>query len=143
MTDESQGIARLGFGSLPEEKAYLMNVLLLAYLGDAVHTVYVRSQLCAGEHAGKPNQAHRSASGVVNARSQSRLYERIEPTLNERELSVLRRARNARSIQGAKHASSAEYHRATAVEALMGYLYLSGQGERLEGVLRAGMECEE
>ncbi len=143
MTEEAKEKGFLGFGSLSEEKAYLMNVLTLAYLGDAVQSVYVRARLCSETQIGKPNAAHRSASGVVNARSQALLYDRIEGLLSERELSVMKRARNAKNMQSAKHATASEYHRATGVEALMGYLYLSGQRTRLELILNVGMECEE
>ena len=103
-------------------------------MGDTVYDLYVRAQLLrAGGHVG---DMHRRAVKLVCARAQSRAFARVEPMLDDRERDVARRARNAHQSPP-KNADAAEYHRATALEALIGQLYLTGQTARLDELMRA------
>ena len=118
---------------MPEaESGRLYNSLELAYLGDAVYDLHVRRRLL--KTGGRLSQLHREAVSKVRASAQSLAFERVEPMLTDEELDIARRARNARQTPP-HNASHAEYHRATALEALLGYLYLSGRNERLEEIV--------
>ena len=107
--------------------------LELAYLGDALYELYVRRHLLGrGEHV---RQLHGRAIGIVCAQAQARALALVEPILTQQERDVARRARNARQTP-TKNAQTAAYHRATALEAVLGYLYLTGQQERLDDIMR-------
>lgn len=111
----------------------------LAHVGDAVFEILVRTWLCAhGRATGRG--MHRSAVQLVCAESQARRAERILPLLTQEESAVFRRGRNAhvRTVPG--HASRAQYGEATALEALLGWLYLSGQRQRINQLFCAMME---
>ena len=96
--------------------------------------------LLAGRGNAQVNRLHRKDSGLVNAGAQSKSLERIREALTEEELHVFRRGRNANSSTMAKHATMTDYRRATGFEALMGWLYLSGQTERMLELIRLGLE---
>ena len=114
--------------------------LELAYLGDALYELYVRRRLLAsGAHV---RQLHRRAVGIVCAQAQALALTRIEPLLTQAERDVARRARNAHQTP-TKNAQAAAYHRATALEAVLGYLYLTGQRERLDDIMRLILEDAE
>lgn len=112
--------------------------LTLAYIGDAVYELVIRSWL-VGRGNAQTNRLHKEASTLVNAAAQSALYERIRGELTEEETHILRRGRNANSATMAKHATMTDYRRATGLEALMGYLYLKGDTERLLELIRMGL----
>lgn len=113
----------------------------LAYLGDAVFELMVRAQLCLG---GKltSGKLHKAALGYVSAPAQAALSEKILPLLSEEEAEVFRRGRNSKPHSVPKAAKRSEYQRATALEALFGWLYLQGRTERLN-VLFAAMMIEQ
>ena len=106
--------------------------LELAYLGDTVYDLYVRRRLVVT--GGRMKDLHRAAVSQVRASAQSEALTRIESILTEEEQGVVRRARNAKQSVP-KSATPGEYHRATAFEALLGFLYLLGRYERLEEIL--------
>ena len=106
--------------------------LELAYLGDTVYDLYVRRRLVIT--GGRMKDLHRAAVSQVRASAQSEALTRIEAILTEEEQGVVRRARNAKQSVP-KSATPGEYHRATAFEALLGFLYLLGRYERLEEIL--------
>ncbi len=106
----------------------MLSPLVLAYIGDAVFELLVRERILKNEAVNKLN---RKASGIVKASSQSKMYDVLLPILDERELSVLKRGRNAKSNTKAKNQSIIDYRRATGVEALFGYVYLNGDMQRL------------
>lgn len=106
--------------------------LELAYLGDTVYDLYVRRRLVIT--GGRMKDLHRAAVSQVRASAQSEALSRVEDMLTEEEQGVVRRARNAKQSVP-KSATPGEYHRATAFEALLGYLYLTGRMERLEEIL--------
>lgn len=114
--------------------------LELAYLGDTIYDLHVRRRLVA--RGGRVQAMHRRAVALVNAHAQSEALSRIEDELNEEERSVVRRARNAHQTPP-RHADAADYHRATSLEALIGYLYLTGRTERLEQLLDTALPAEE
>ncbi len=102
----------------------------LAFLGDAVYELLVRQRLV--EQANMPvKQLHLLAVDKVRASFQSRACALLEPLLTEEELAVWKRGRNANGVKPPKHADAAEYRRATGLEALFGYLFLSGRQQRL------------
>lgn len=115
--------------------------LTLAYIGDAVYELVIRS-LLVGQGNAQANKLHKKASALVNAGAQSAAFERMREALSEEELHVFRRGRNANSATMAKHATMTDYRRATGFEALMGYLYLSGQTDRLLALIKLGLEEE-
>ena len=109
----------------------------LAYLGDPVYDLYVRSRLV--QRGGRMKQLHRQAVSVVCAHAQSEALRAIEERLTEEEQDVVRRARNCKQ-HPPRNADPAEYHRATALEALIGYLYVQGRSERLEALVNAALD---
>lgn len=128
------------FGGEPltEFKARQLGALELAYIGDSVYECQVRAKLIL-QGGGRMKALHRAAVNLVRASYQAAALKRIEPTLSELEAGVCRRARNAQSGSMPKHADPADYHAATAFEALVGYLYLSGQNERISEIVEAAL----
>lgn len=115
---------------VPKERASLMNPVVLAFVGDAVYTLLVRTELAANS-AAKANELNKRAAEIVSAHGQSGALERMLPLLTEEEDAVYRRGRNAKKTTRSKNASVADYVRSTGFEALLGYLYLTGQTERI------------
>lgn len=113
-----------------KERARQLNPVVLAFVGDAVYTLCVRQRLALG-FGYKTGELNKRASQIVSAHGQSSAAERILPLLHEDEEEIYRRGRNAKKPTKSKHATSAEYSRSTGLEALLGYLYLTGQTERL------------
>ncbi|MBR6767313.1 MAG: ribonuclease III [Clostridia bacterium] len=113
--------------------------LELAYLGDALYDLHVRKNLLA--RGGRVHALHKDAVKLVCAHAQSEALERLLPELTEQESAVVRRARNAHQAPP-RNANPADYHRATALEALLGYLYIMGQNERLEQILALALPEE-
>ena len=103
----------------------------LAYLGDAVHSLYVRRAVVAGRlsHAG---DLHEAGLCHVTAAAQAAAMARITPLLTEEERDVARRAHNSHHLRKPKHMTLADYRRATALEAVLGMLYYTGNTARLE-----------
>lgn len=112
--------------------------LTLAYIGDGVYELVIRTILVKKGNC-PVNQLHRHASSLVKAGTQSAMMEILEPMLTAEELSVYKRGRNAHSPTMAKHATMADYRRATGFEALMGYLYLKEDFSRIVELVRAGI----
>ncbi len=117
-----------------------LSPLALAFIGDAVHTAFVRKYVLLEENFNKPNNFHNAAKKFCNAKHQKEVLEKITEGLSEEELSVVKRAKNAKSKHTAAHASVEEYTKATAFEALVGYLYLSKNTERLDEILKKSIE---
>jgi len=109
----------------------LLPPLTLAYIGDAVYEIWVRSILL--DHGTrKAGELHKEAIAFVCASRQAALMEELLPLLTEAEESIFRRGRNAKSGHQPPNMSLADYHKATGLEALVGYWYLCGENERLE-----------
>ena len=112
--------------------------LTLAYIGDGIFDLVIRTILVKKGNC-PVNQLHRRASSLVKASAQSAMMEILEPVLTEEEHSVYRRGRNAHSATMAKNATMADYRRATGFEALMGYLYLKEDYQRMLELIRLGL----
>ena len=126
---------------LPEDQIRAISSIGLAHLGDAVYELLVRTWLCAqGKATGRG--LHRAAVALVRAPAQAERAERILPLLTEEELAVFKRGRNAHVHTVPRSASRADYLRATALECLLGYLYLQGRRERINQLFAAMMEEE-
>jgi ribonuclease-3 family protein len=126
-------------GALDKEQAKLINPVTLAFIGDAVYSLYVREKLVTAG-GGKAADFQRTASKVVSAHGQSGLLETLIPLFTEEESEIFRRGRNAKKATKSKNASPAEYNRSTGFEAVLGFLYLTGQDERIKTLLRADSE---
>ena len=121
----------LSFPQLTPDQARLLSPLQLAFVGDAVHAMIVRTHLIAQNL--KVHDMHVLATRSVNAVSQYQALQRVLPLLTEEENGLVRRGRNAHPHHGApKAASAGEYAGATGLETLLGFLYLTGQWDRLE-----------
>ena len=108
-----------------------LSPLNLAFIGDCIYEIMVREKLVCT--ANRPvNDLHRESVKYVSAKAQTQAFQRIEPMLTEEELAVFKRGRNAKVGHNPKSASQCEYHTATGVEVLFGYLYLTEQTERLQ-----------
>ena len=112
--------------------------LTLAYIGDGVYELIIRTILVKKGNC-PVNRLHKKASSLVKAGAQSASMVVIEEELTPEELSVYRRGRNAHSLTMAKHATMADYRRATGFEALMGYLYLKEDYTRMLTLVRMGI----
>ena len=116
--------------------------LVLAYLGDAVFEVVIRSMIVAGGNE-QVNHFHKKCSSLVNASTQARMIEYLMEDLTEEEEKVFRRGRNAKSYTSAKNASVRDYRMATGFEALMGYLFMEGRTERIFELIKKALQEEE
>lgn len=112
----------------------LPSSLALAFLGDSVHSLYVRT-LAVKSGLSRSKELHNFANGYVNAASQAKLYEKIKDRLTEDECDVFRRASNSGHLQKPKHMSAKEYRIATGFEAVLGMLKWLGAEERLKELL--------
>lgn len=119
---------------LTEKEAASLNPLVLAYVGDAVESLYVRHNL-AVSHDSKAGELHKLASERVNAKEQAVLADTVWDTLTEEEKSIFLRGRNGKAHHKAKNQTGADYRRATGLEAVLGYLYLTGNIERITKLL--------
>lgn len=112
------------------ENINLTNPSVLAFVGDAVYTLLVRESL---SNINRPSgKLHSSSVKLVNAAAQAEAFLVIEPILNETELTVFKRGRNFHTTTTPKNVTNAQYHTATGLECLFGYLYLDGKQERIE-----------
>lgn len=119
---------------LPADKVHNMNPVVLAFVGDAVYTLYVREKVVSsGDY--KTGALNKMAAQTVCASAQARLAEQISTFFTEAENDVFRRARNAKKTSRAKNASVADYNASTGFEAVIGYLYLTGNYARLDELL--------
>ena len=118
-----------------------LNGVQLAFVGDTIYDLYARTQVLE-EHDACVRELHRRAVAHVNARAQARAFAAVEPLLSEAEADVARRGRNAHS-RPPKNQDPGDYARATALEALCGYLYLMGRNERLDELMRVIRQEEE
>lgn len=121
-------------GASPKE----LSPLVLAYIGDGVFEMLVRTMVVAQANA-PVNTLHKKARRYVNAKSQSAFYFSIKELLNDEEQAVFKRGRNAKSFTVPKNADLTDYRHATGLEALFGYLYLSGSMDRLLLLYNAGI----
>ena len=127
--------------TLTEDELRAISAVGLAHLGDAVYEILVRTWLCAhGKATGKG--LHRATIELVRAEAQAIRAEAILPLLTEEEMAVFRRGRNANVNTIPRHASRAQYGTATALEALLGWLYLRGDKARVNELFLEMMKVE-
>ena len=107
--------------------------LTLAFLGDGVYGLLVRERLCECDRPA--GELHSRSVKLVNAVSQSRAFRLIEPMLSEEETAVFKRGRNAHTT-APRSCTPGEYHTATGLECLFGYLHLSGQTDRIDELFK-------
>ncbi len=120
-----------GDGFLPTNQ---YSALSLAYIGDSIYEIYVRSFLLSkSDH--KVNDLHKMATKYVCASAQSEFYHRIEGMLTEEETAVFHRGRNTKS-HPPKNAQVSDYRNATGIETLLGYLYLQNNSERISELMQ-------
>lgn len=122
---------------MDKSKAINVNPIVLAFVGDAVYSLFVREKLIF-ENDSKSGELNKLATKSVNACAQAEFIKDILPFLTKEELGVFKRARNAKKGTKAKHATVAEYNASTGFEALLGYLYLTGEYDRLNFLLNKG-----
>ncbi len=122
------------FPYLKGQDAKMFSPLALAYIGDSVYEVYVRSKVLEGGNT-PVNKLHKTSTGYVSARAQSKIIHALESQLSSEELAVYKRGRNAHSNTSAKNADIVDYRHATGFEALIGYLFISGDFERLNEII--------
>lgn len=117
-----------------ETEVNLMPPLVWAYVGDSVYEVFIRTHLVETTKL-KPHKLHIEAIKYVKAKAQAEKLEELQDILTEKEKEIVRRTRNTENHHVPKNADSSDYMYATAFEGLIGYLYLSGQTERLNEIL--------
>lgn len=135
MDESIHGLIAAAFPDEPLRDVEQIAPAVLAYIGDTVYDLYVRTALIHASAAGNHTLHLRSAERV-NAAAQAAAYRAVEPQLTEAERDIWRRGRNAHSGVVPRHASAADYRAATGFEALVGYLYLTGGDARLTELMR-------
>lgn len=116
-----------------------LSPLVLAYIGDSIYDLVIKTYLLDSKGNMPVNKLNKISSSLVKAQTQSEMIGKIEPMLNETEEGVYKRGRNAKSYTSAKNATIGDYRRATGFEALMGYLYLSGEYTRMLELIKAAL----
>ena len=116
------------------QDAKMLSPLVWAYVGDAVYELFVRTTLTNNSNS-KPNKLHIEAIKYVKAKAQANILSKISEKLTDEEKDIVRRGRNTENHHVAKNSNVADYAQSTAFEALIGYLYLTKQDERLKEIL--------
>ena len=117
-----------------ETEVNLISPLVWAYVGDSVYEVFIRTHLVETTKL-KPHKLHIEAIKYVKAKAQADMLEKLQDMLTDKEKEIVRRTRNTENHHVPKNADPTDYMYATAFEGLIGYLYLSGQTERLNEIL--------
>lgn len=123
---------------LPNHDIHSYSPLTLAYIGDGIYDLIIRSVI-VGQGNTRAGQLHQHTSHLVKAHTQAEMMEHLIPSLTEEENGYYRRGRNAKSPTMAKNATMADYRKATGFEALMGFLYLTDQYDRMIELIRIGL----
>ena len=113
--------------------------LSLSYIGDAIYEIVIRTIVMSAGNM-SVNKYHKKSSSMVKASAQKEVFEKIEPFLTDEEMAVYKRGRNSKSGSVAKNASMMDYRKATGVEALVGYLYLAGDMDRIIELIGIGFD---
>ncbi len=114
--------------------AKMLSPLVWAYVGDSVYELFIRTHLINNSNA-KPHKLHIESIKYVKAKAQADILKKIVDNLTDEEKDIVRRGRNTENHHIAKNANVADYSQATAFEALIGYLYLTKQDNRLKEIL--------
>ena len=121
---------------MEEMKPSLLSPLVLAYIGDGVYELYVRNRIISEHSDMPPHKLHILSTKHVKAHAQSSAMNVIESVLTETETAIYKRGRNAKSATAPKNADIVDYRKATGFEALVGYLYLQKDNERLKQIMQ-------
>ena len=116
--------------------------LALAFIGDSVFDLVIKSVIVEKANC-QVNKLQNKTSKIVRATTQALIVDALKDELSEEEANIYRRGRNAKPYTKAKNASYSEYCKATGLEALVGYLYLKGETERLVSLIKLGLENAE
>lgn len=127
---------------MKKEDVLQFSPLVWAYMGDAVYEKYIREYVIK-QGLCKNGLLHKKSIKYVSAKGQANILKVLEASLNEEELDIVRRGRNANPHSTAKNADIVEYKYATGFEALIGYLYLTEQQERLDKIMEKCVEIQE
>lgn len=119
---------------ITEKQARLMNPVVLAYIGDCVHSLYVREKLAFFSDA-KSGELNKREAKIVCATAQAAALNRILDLLTEEEQQIYKRARNSKKPSHSKNSSVGDYAKSTGFEAVIGYLFITGQLQRLNYLL--------
>ena len=119
-----------------------ISMLGLAHIGDGVYELLTRTMLCKQGHSAAA-KLHRLTVSYVNAPAQAAAVKQIMPLLTAQELAVYKRGRNAKVNSVPQKATEGEYHAATGLEALFGWLYLQGETQRIDSLFAAIMEDDD
>lgn len=125
-----------------EKEARLLNPLQLALIGDGVYELFIRNAILSNNLELSAHKIHVKAIGYVKAKSQSIIMHEIEDKLTENESYIFKRGRNAKSATVPKNADVRDYRMATGFEALIGYLYLIGDTERLKFIFNTAISID-
>ena len=117
------------------DNIFQMSAQKLAFLGDAVYELFVREKIVK-EHNLNIGELHKLKISKVCCEAQSEMVKKIESSLTEEELSIYKRGRNIKTGKVPKHVSAVQYHIATGLEALFGYLYLTNSIDRMHELLK-------
>lgn len=128
-------------GKLLESDVQMLNPLVLAYVGDSVYDTFVRTLLVSGGY-GQVAKLHKMSIEFVKAKAQADILDKISDMLTADEQDIVRRGRNTKSATIPKNADISDYRYATGFEALIGYLYLTGQIGRLMEIIRKVIEVK-
>ena len=122
-----------------KEEAKSLNPLQLAFVGDGVYELYIRSCVLSSNRELNVHKLHKEVVNYVKAHGQSEIIKALMDALTEEELYIFKRGRNAKSATVPKNADVTEYRYATGFEAVVGYLYLTDQQERLHFILESSL----
>lgn len=122
-----------------ESEINTMSPLVWAYIGDSIYELYIRMHLVNNTKS-KPHKLHIESIKYVKAKAQAEILQRIEEKLTDKEKEIVKRGRNAENHHLPKNATVQEYMYSTGFEALIGYLYLTKQDERLKEILNMCIE---
>lgn len=123
-------------GKFDKNSARNLNPLVLAFVGDAIYEIFVRAFIVNENREMNVHKLHVKAISFVKAKAQSELMECIIDDLNDEEMSIYKRGRNAKSATMPKNAKVCDYRRATGFESLFGFLYLTEQNDRIDYLLK-------
>ena len=134
--EEIYKLFKLG-DTVNKQKALSLNSLVLAFVGDAVYNLYVKEKIALSCDF-KVGEQNNLAKNEVNATAQAEFFKEILPLLTEEELAIYKRARNSHKKTKAKSATTADYHSSTGLEAIFGFLFITGDIDRLNFLFNKG-----
>ncbi len=138
MTEGIYSYIKETFG-MPDVDIRTYSPLTLAYIGDGIYDLVIRSVVVAGGNT-RAGELHKRTSQIVKAHTQAKMMELLLPLLSEEEQDIYRRGRNAKSPTMAKNATMSDYRKATGFEALIGWLYLRDEFPRIVELVRFGAD---